>query len=78
ARVDPHLTAGCEVVLDVQLSLLEPLERVQTTFLRRAQVGLGPRSQLAPLYTETGVWPLHYRRVLLTLRYLDYVLRARP
>ncbi|KAJ6487815.1 hypothetical protein C8R45DRAFT_257268 [Mycena sanguinolenta] len=34
ALVDPHLTHGCEISLDVDLDLLKPLEDVQTEFLR--------------------------------------------
>ncbi|KAI0753475.1 hypothetical protein C8Q80DRAFT_1249994 [Daedaleopsis nitida] len=77
ARVEPHLTMSCEVALDVRPSSLEHLERVQTAYLRRL-LGLGPRSQLLPLYTETGIWPIRYRRAALVLRYLVYLLHTRP
>jgi hypothetical protein len=72
ARVDPHLTAGCEVVLDVDLSLLSALEKPQKYFLRRL-LGLNPRSVLAILYTETGILPIRYRRIVLALRYAKYL-----
>ncbi|RDX40928.1 hypothetical protein OH76DRAFT_1302111, partial [Lentinus brumalis] len=77
ARVDPHLVAGCEVALDVRPSALNGLERVQHTYLRRL-LGLGPRSQRAPLFTETGIWPLRFRRAWLAVRYLAYLLRQQP
>ncbi|RDX44988.1 hypothetical protein OH76DRAFT_1305487, partial [Lentinus brumalis] len=77
ARVDPHLVAGCEVALDVRPTALAGLERVQHTYLRRL-LGLGPRSQRAPLFSETGVWPLRFRRAWLAVRYLAYLLRQRP
>ncbi|KAF9025972.1 hypothetical protein BDZ89DRAFT_1092516 [Hymenopellis radicata] len=53
--IDPHLTGGCEVVLD----------RVQREFWRRA-LGLSGRC-------STGVMPLQYRRLLIALRYLQYL-----
>lgn len=77
ARVDPHLTAGCEVAIDICATSLDALERVQHKFLRRA-LGLGSHTQLAPLFTETGIWPIRYRRLNLALRYLQYVLRDAP
>ncbi|TFK80935.1 hypothetical protein K466DRAFT_441345, partial [Polyporus arcularius HHB13444] len=75
--IEPHLVYGCEAALDVRPLSLKPLVDVQTAYLRRA-IGLGPRSQLTPLYTETGIWPLRYRRLALVLRWLLYVLRDRP
>ncbi|KAJ7702820.1 hypothetical protein B0H17DRAFT_1043081, partial [Mycena rosella] len=62
ALVDPHLTHGCEVSLDVDPDLLKPLEDVQNDFLRRI-LGLNKRSMTAPLYTETGLVPLRFRYV---------------
>ncbi|KAJ3546978.1 hypothetical protein NM688_g5451 [Phlebia brevispora] len=75
ARVDPHLTLACEVIPDVVRSELAPLEDVQHMYLRRL-LGLNSRSCLAPLFTETGLLPLRYRRAQLTLQYLSYVLSA--
>ncbi|TFK84191.1 hypothetical protein K466DRAFT_448178, partial [Polyporus arcularius HHB13444] len=77
AQVEPHLVYGCEVALDVSDSELKPLRVVQHMYLRRA-LGLGSHSQLTPLFTETGIWPLRYRRASLILRYLRYVLRDEP
>ncbi|KAI0325398.1 hypothetical protein GY45DRAFT_1348903 [Cubamyces sp. BRFM 1775] len=77
AHVDPHLTAGCEVALATRSGAIDELEDVQRTFLRRA-LSVSKRSQTAPLYTETGIWPLAYRRFQLAVRYLIYVLRDRP
>ncbi|KAJ7106410.1 hypothetical protein C8R43DRAFT_1080688 [Mycena crocata] len=71
ARVDPHLTAGCEVVLDTDLSLVAHLEKPQKHFLRRL-LGLNPRSMLAILFTETGLLPIRYRRAILALGYAVY------
>ncbi|KAJ7461967.1 hypothetical protein FB451DRAFT_1180972 [Mycena latifolia] len=67
AHVDPHLTLGCKVVLDVDRSLGETLGKPQTHCLRRL-LGLNPRSMLAVLFTETGIMPIRYRRALLALR----------
>ena len=72
-RVDPHLVAACEISLDVDPLLLAPMQKVQHTFLRRL-LGLNPRSMCAVLYTETGVLPLAYRRIILALKYLLYIL----
>ncbi|KII91974.1 hypothetical protein PLICRDRAFT_36739 [Plicaturopsis crispa FD-325 SS-3] len=77
ARVDPHLTSGCEVVLDVDKGLLAPLESVQHRFLRRL-LGLKYRSMLAVLFTETGVLPIRYRRIILALGYLKYLIALPP
>ncbi len=77
ALVEPHLTYGCEVSLDVQPAALEPLQKVEVAFLRRV-LNLGTHCQLAPLYLETGVWPLRYRRLSLALRYLLYILTDGP
>ncbi len=77
ALIEPHLVYGCEAAIDVRALSLAPLLKVQTTYLRRA-LGVGPRSSTTPLYTETGIWPLRYRRASLTLRWLLYVVRDRP
>ncbi|TFK79730.1 hypothetical protein K466DRAFT_505100 [Polyporus arcularius HHB13444] len=77
ALIEPHLVYGCEAALDVRPLSLKPLLNVQSMYLCRS-LGLGPRSQLAPLYTETGVWPIRYRWVYLTLWWLRYVVRDRP
>ncbi len=77
ALVEPHLTYGCEICIDVQPSVLEPLEKVELAFLRRV-LSLGTQCQRAPLYLETGLWPLRYRRLFLALRYLHYILTDGP
>ncbi len=69
-----HLVSACEVAIDVDKPKLQKLADVQTTFLRRL-LSLNPRSMLVPLFTETGVRPLAYRRIVLALRYLLYLLR---
>jgi hypothetical protein len=71
ARVDPHLISGCEVVLDVTSRLVVKLEKPQKRFLRRL-LGLNPRSMRAILFTETGLLPIRYRRVILVLRHAMY------
>ncbi|KAG6808385.1 hypothetical protein H0H92_004307, partial [Tricholoma furcatifolium] len=73
ARVDPHLILGCEVALDTVESNICSLESVQVAYCRRL-LGLGPRLALAPLHTETGILPIRYRRTILALKYLEYVL----
>ncbi|KZV92441.1 hypothetical protein EXIGLDRAFT_594270, partial [Exidia glandulosa HHB12029] len=73
AQVDPHLIWGCEVTGVGTTSQLSQLEDVQHTFLRRL-LGLQKRSQLCILFSETGLWPLKFRRLALQLRYLCYTL----
>ncbi|KAJ7181912.1 hypothetical protein C8R46DRAFT_1159228 [Mycena filopes] len=65
--------AGADVVVDVDDKSLEMLEKVQRNFLRRL-LGLGQYSMRAPLFTELGLVPLRYRRLILTLRYLKYLI----
>ncbi|KAF5331390.1 hypothetical protein D9611_011800 [Ephemerocybe angulata] len=62
ALVDPHLVRGL-------------LEKVQKQFLRRV-LELGPLSLVAVLFTETGLEPLRYRRLLLAIDYLLYILHS--
>ncbi|EJD39235.1 hypothetical protein AURDEDRAFT_38460, partial [Auricularia subglabra TFB-10046 SS5] len=76
ARIDPLLTYGCEIMPDIDDCLLEKLSGVQSMFLRRS-LGVYNRSALAPLYTETGIFPLRYRRIDMLLRFLQYTL-SRP
>ncbi|KAI9061445.1 hypothetical protein FKP32DRAFT_1576011 [Trametes sanguinea] len=77
SHVDPHLIAGCEIVLDARPGALLALESIQKRYLRRA-LHVSPRSPITPLYTESGVWPLRYRRIELALRFLLYALRDGP
>ncbi|KAJ6553261.1 hypothetical protein B0H19DRAFT_949340, partial [Mycena capillaripes] len=74
ARVDPYLIASCEICLDVDTKGLKLLEKVQSMFLR-CMLGVGARSMLAVLFSETGIWPIKYRRVYLALKYLCYLLK---
>ncbi|KAJ6550268.1 hypothetical protein B0H19DRAFT_996947, partial [Mycena capillaripes] len=73
ARVDPYLTSGCDVILDIEAKSLKRLERVQLKFLRH-MLGVGSRSLRAVLFSETGIWPIKYRRVYLALKNLCYLL----
>jgi hypothetical protein len=49
ARVDPHLTSGCEVVLDTEVYLVAHLEKL---------LDLNLRCMLPVLFTETGILPM--------------------
>jgi hypothetical protein len=77
ARVDPHLINGCEVVLDVDMSALKLLCDVQHKFLRRL-LGVNASSPLAPLFTEVGIMPLRFRRIILAIRHLAYLVSLPP
>ncbi|KZV77908.1 hypothetical protein EXIGLDRAFT_784599 [Exidia glandulosa HHB12029] len=59
---------------DTDEDLLQKLSEVQVMFIRRS-LGVHKRSVLAPLYTETGLIPLSYRRLDFVLRYLVYALQ---
>ncbi len=77
AMVDPHLIFGCKVALDVEASLTLPLQKLQHAYIRRL-LGLNKRSATSVLFTETGLWPITYRRAQLALRYLMYIIRDKP
>ncbi|KAE9397440.1 hypothetical protein BT96DRAFT_778362, partial [Gymnopus androsaceus JB14] len=74
--VDCHLISGCEITPDADNSV-EILEEVQLRCLRRL-LGLSSRSVTIPLFTETGIMPIRPRRVILTIRYLIYLLKLSP
>ncbi|KAJ7022930.1 hypothetical protein C8F04DRAFT_898873, partial [Mycena alexandri] len=67
ACIDPHLISGADVMVDVDDTALNLLEKVQTSFLRRL-LGLGQFSMRTPLFTELGLVPLRYRRLTIALR----------
>lgn len=73
ALVDPHLIHGCKVSLDTNKTSLAQLEEIQVAFLRRL-LGLNQRSMLAPLFTETSLVPVRFRRIILALNFLKYLL----
>jgi hypothetical protein len=73
ARVDCHLTYGCEISLDCEDVQVKQLSKVQISFIRQ-MLNLHPRSMIAPLFTETGIMPLRVRRLLLVLKHLVYFL----
>ncbi|KAJ6461898.1 hypothetical protein C8R47DRAFT_993339 [Mycena vitilis] len=77
ACMDPHLVSGADVIVDVDDKALALLEKVQTSFLRRL-LGLGQYCMRAPLFTELGLIPLRYRRLILALRYLQYLVHLSP
>ncbi len=76
ARVDSLLTYGSQVVVITVDRTLRQLEKVQITFFRRL-LHVHRRSMVAALYSETGFIPIHYRRIILTLRYLLRLLSER-
>ncbi|KAJ3858177.1 hypothetical protein EV359DRAFT_52421, partial [Lentinula novae-zelandiae] len=73
ALVDCHLIHGCKLAIDTDKFLLSMLEQVQLLYLQRP-LGLSRRSMVAPLFTETGIMPIHFCRVILALCYLIYLL----
>jgi hypothetical protein len=77
ARVDPHLIHACEITPDVQYNTLKCIEDVQIHFLTHL-LSLSPRVMRALLYIETGIMPIAYHCILLTLCYLDYTMGLPP
>ncbi|KAJ7714024.1 hypothetical protein DFH07DRAFT_934684 [Mycena maculata] len=73
ACIDPHLVSGADIIIDVDDKSLAHLEKVQHAFLCHL-LGLGAYSMCAPLFTELGLVPLCYRRLILALRYLGYLI----
>ncbi|KAF9058854.1 hypothetical protein BDP27DRAFT_1504073, partial [Rhodocollybia butyracea] len=70
--IDPHLIQGCEVAIDTSPTLIEQLNTIQLSFFRRL-LGLSKTSIKVPIYiTETGIIPLHLRRLQLQIRSLAY------
>ena len=74
ARVEPVLTFASEVVLDVDETSVTKLTDVQHLYIRRL-LHVGQRSVLAPLFSETGILPVRFRRVVLAVGYLAYLLQ---
>ncbi|EPS93078.1 hypothetical protein FOMPIDRAFT_1105391, partial [Fomitopsis schrenkii] len=77
SHVDPHLTGGAEVAPHVRAASLTQLASVQKTYLRR-MLGINPKSVTTLLFTETGLWPIQYRRLALAIRYASYVVSQCP
>jgi hypothetical protein len=79
ALMDPHLTHGAEISLDIDPPLLEKLEDIQHLFLcRLLLVNVGEKCMNALLFTETAVIPIKYRRIITALKYLKYLLLLPP
>ena len=64
-----------EVALSTK-AVIDRLAKVQRDYLRRL-LGLNPRSQTIPLYTETGQHPVMHRRAEAALNYLSYLVSER-
>ncbi|PBK62909.1 hypothetical protein ARMSODRAFT_963750 [Armillaria solidipes] len=73
ATVDLHPMSACDISIDIDATLLTQLERIQKLFIRRL-LGVANRSPVALLFSETGMWPVKYRRIILALRYWQYAL----
>jgi hypothetical protein len=77
ALIDPHLTHGAEICLDINPTLLEKLEDIQHRFLGRL-LNVGEKCLSALLFTETAIIPIRYRRIITALKYLKYLLQMPP
>ncbi|KAL1686947.1 hypothetical protein GGG16DRAFT_38000, partial [Schizophyllum commune] len=67
SRIDPILCFGCEIGVAIAPATLHALEQVQLNFLRRI-LGLSKKSRCILPFTETGILPIRYRRLILALR----------
>ncbi|KAL1751170.1 hypothetical protein FB107DRAFT_175986, partial [Schizophyllum commune] len=67
SRIDPILCFGCEIGTAISPATLHALEQVQLNFLRRI-LGLSKKSTCILPFTETGILPIRYRRLILALR----------
>ncbi|EJD43068.1 hypothetical protein AURDEDRAFT_30424, partial [Auricularia subglabra TFB-10046 SS5] len=74
ALLDPHLTHGADVNPDSYSVAVRSLEKTQVLYLRR-MLRVGKRSSLVALFTETGLWPIRYRRADLLVRYVGYLMQ---
>ncbi|KZS88015.1 hypothetical protein SISNIDRAFT_418842, partial [Sistotremastrum niveocremeum HHB9708] len=75
--VDPYLSYACEISPDVSDALLGPLATAQHNYLRRL-LGVNSFAPVCLLFSETGLWPLLFRRLELCLRYLQFLLSLGP
>ncbi|KAJ3872264.1 hypothetical protein F5051DRAFT_382491 [Lentinula edodes] len=75
-RVDPYLKNGAEVIVDIYNVRRKQLESVQHYFIRR-MLGLNDKSMVALLFSETGLWPIRYRRTILFLKNLKYLVQLK-
>ncbi|KAF5338837.1 hypothetical protein D9757_014693 [Collybiopsis confluens] len=71
-RVEPYLSNGAELIPDNVASHRKLLEDVQHYFLRR-MLSIQNRSSLEILFTETGIIPIKYRRIILLLKNMKYL-----
>ncbi|KAF5387244.1 hypothetical protein D9757_006858 [Collybiopsis confluens] len=74
--IDPHLIYGCEIAIDTSTNTARPIYDIQLSFFRRL-LGLSKTSITAAVFSETGIMPLSFRRLILAMRFLAYCL-SRP
>lgn len=75
ALVDPHLMHGADICPDHTKASTKQLEKTQRRYLRK-MLRLHRFSSIAPLFSETGVVPVRFRRAEMALRYLGYALQG--
>ncbi|KAJ6545521.1 hypothetical protein B0H19DRAFT_931366 [Mycena capillaripes] len=66
ARVDPYVISAADICPDVVNVRRVEREVIQDHYIRRVP-GLTERSVIMVLFSETGLEPISYRRVLLLL-----------
>ena len=75
-QIDDQLIYECEVVLDKNATLVREL-MVQLTCLCRI-LRTNSLSSITPLYLETGITPIRYRRAELALCFIYYLPEPKP
>lgn len=71
---NPYLRNGAEFIADTVDSLREDLEAVRHYFLRRL-LSIQSHSSLAVLFSETGIIPICYCRIILLLKNMQSILQ---
>ncbi|OJT06801.1 hypothetical protein TRAPUB_2318, partial [Trametes pubescens] len=77
ARVHPHLISGCVVDLDVNITDLHALEKVQHVFARRVS-RLPEHTHILPVLMDLGMRPVRYSRMLAALVMLEGLVTTAP
>ncbi len=74
SRISAHLTYASEIAIDLGATNLALLEAVEVYFLRRV-LHVHDRSKVVILYSETGIMPLRFVRIIRPLRFLQGLLQ---
>ncbi|SJL08349.1 uncharacterized protein ARMOST_11712 [Armillaria ostoyae] len=71
-HLDDVVWEGCEIALDIDLTVSEELRQVSLTFLHHL-LSVHPKTGVAFLHAETSIMPLYFHHLILALQYLHYL-----